>query len=42
MIAKLQNGNTALVSASESGRFGCVKFLVENGANYKLKNEVKF
>ena len=36
----VQNGNTALMEASESGHTAVVKVLVENGADVEEKNKV--
>ena len=35
-----QNGNTALMEASESGHTAVVKTLLENGADIQKKNKV--
>lgn len=36
----VQNGNTALMEASESGHTAVVKVLVDNGADLEEKNKV--
>ena len=42
-MVKLQNGDTALIlAASERGNDGCVKMLVDAGADVNVQNKVRF
>lgn len=40
LVAKLQDGRTALLQAARNGHFECMKYLIEKGADIYHQNNV--